>query len=179
MPDSGKGADGSMFEAMLVRALTPGPGLTKELESLGVHVARLDTAYPTPVWVKTLDAVRRHHYGAMSNPELAYRKMGKDFTAGYLDTIVGKVVLTSLSFMDTRKLLERAPSYMRMGRTDMDVTHLPISEHEAKLRFSDPFAVDPGFPLGIFDLLFERMKLKVAVRAEKRAPGDFDLVFTW
>ncbi len=178
MGEADKGADGSMFEAMLVRALTPNPGLSAELATLGVDPNRLDTAYPTPVWVKTLEAVRRHHYGAMST-ELAYRRIGKDFAAGYLNTIVGKVLLAALSFMSPRRFLERAPSYMHMGRRDLDVSLESVSDHEGRLRFKDPFGVPPGFPMGIFDEAFERMKSKVSVRVETRAPGDFDLVFSW
>ena len=168
-----------MFEALLVRALTPNEALLQELATLGVNPKSLETLYPTPTWVKVLDAVRRHHYGAVKNAEQAYRKMGKDFTAGYLDTLIGKVLLAAISFMNTKKLLERAPSYMRMGRKDMLVTFVPGGERDARLRFSDPFAVNEGFPTGIFDEIFGRMKTKVAISSECRAPGDFDLVFNW
>jgi len=168
-----------MFEALLVRALTPNAGLAAELTQLGVNLKSLETLYPTPVWVKVLDATRRHHYGAIANTEQAYRKLGKDFCAGYLDTLIGRVILTTLSFMNPRRLLERAPSYMRMGRKDMGVTWVPEGERGGRLRYSDPFHVDAGFPLGIFDEIFGRMKSKVAIQVERRSQGEFDLVFSW
>ncbi|MFT3837598.1 MAG: DUF2378 family protein [Myxococcaceae bacterium] len=174
-----KGADGSMFEALLVRALKPNPALSAELGQLGVNLKSLDTLYPTAVWVKVLDAVRRHHYGAIANVEQAYRKIGKDFCAGYLDTLIGRVILAGVSFMNPRRLLERAPSYMRMGRKDMAVSWIAEGDHAGRLRYSDPFHVNAGFPLGIFDEVFGRMGSKVAVAVEHRSVGEFDLVFSW
>lgn len=168
-----------MFEALLVRALKPNATLTAELTKLGVNLKSLDTLYPTPVWVKVLDAVRRNHYGAIANVEAAYRQIGKDFCAGYLDTLIGRVILAGVSFMNPRRLLERAPSYMRMGRKDMAVTWVPESDHAGRLRYSDPFHVNAGFPLGIFDEVFDRMGSNVKVAVEHRSQGEFDLVFSW
>ena len=37
------------------------------------------------------------------------------------------------------------------------MTFVPGGEREGRLRFSDPFGVNEGFPTGIFDEIFERM----------------------
>jgi uncharacterized protein (TIGR02265 family) len=174
-----KGADGSMFEALLVRALKPNPSLLADLTTLGVNLKSLDTLYPTQTWVKVLDAVRRHHYGMVANVEAAYRQIGKDFCAGYLDTLIGRVIMAAMVFMNPRRLLERAPSYMKIGRKDMQVTWMPEGDRAGRLRYSDPFFVNAGFPLGIFDEVFDRMGSNVKVTVEHRSQGEFDLVFSW
>ncbi len=172
-----RGADGSLFEA-IARAHRPDAALTEKLSELGVDLGRLEINYRAPVWAQALELFRAARYPALP-AEQGYRRLGFDFAQSYSQTMVGALLIATLPLLGPARLLHRWPRFVRMGRTDVTLTVTESGPNAISVHSIDPARVPAAFNLGIFDYVFERMKVKVTMQVEREA-GDEALVhYRW
>ncbi len=168
---------GSQFEGMFVRALQPQGAFLEELRGLGYDPQKPEPAYPTDVWIKSLEVAQRHRYPRLS-PSQGLRQLGRDFVNGFLDTLVGKVIGVGLPLLGPVRALKRLPSYVTTTRTDVTVEVVVEGDRRVRMRVADPFPI-PEFFAGIVEVGLERAGVKAAVTTEAAGDGRYDMVASW
>lgn len=172
-------AQGSMFEALFTRALTPEGEFLAALREAGFDPQKPRAEYPTEVWVKALEIARKHVF-PNETPQVAYRKIGRRFTDGFLSTLAGKVVLVALPFMNPASFMKRMPRYLQMGRNDMSMeVEVQETNRTATAHLTDPFAVPPDFMAGILEVGLEKLKASGGVQVRVVDPRHYVLELHW
>jgi uncharacterized protein (TIGR02265 family) len=171
-------AQGSMFEALFVRALKPQGAFAEELRGLGYDPARAQPQYPTEVWVACLGAARRHVHGGLETGP-AYRALGQAFVQSFLDTLAGKVVAVALPLLGPEGLLKRIPRYLTMGRSDLSWELRSAEPRHWVGRLRDPYEVPADFLGGIIEVLMARLHSPATLRVLPQGPGLSDLDIRW
>ncbi|MFZ5445359.1 MAG: DUF2378 family protein [Myxococcota bacterium] len=171
----------SMFEALFDRRLKPDGSFAEELKTAGYDAARAEPTYPTELWVRCLEIARRHRFAELSDQE-AYRRIGREFSEGFLETLVGRIVGVALPFMSPRTFVRRLANYLRLGRSDTDlIFDLKRDEPGAiDAVVHNPSAVPGDFVAAIIDAAFARLEVKngtVVVRQD--GPYDYHLEIRW
>lgn len=170
----------SMFEALFDRRLRPEGAFAAELREAGYDQTRAVQRYPTEVWTRCLEIARRHRWPDAPRPE-AYRQLGREFTLGYLETPVGRLVGVALPLMSPRSLLERFASYLRLGREDANLTFelVEVTCAGARAVVHNPAAVPGTFVAGMIEVAFERMGRQGRVEIAQQTPTDYELRARW
>lgn len=172
-------AQGSMFEALFNRGLHPEGAFADALREVGYDVLHPRPEYPTPVWVKALEVARRHAF-PQDSVAAAYRKLGRQFTDGFLSTLAGKVVAVALPFMNAESFLKRMPRYMQLGRSDVSMeVELQPGGRAARARLVDPFGVPAEFMAGVLEVGLEKVRSPGRVEATTLDATRYELALTW
>ena len=88
--------------------------LLAEAKSLGVDFDHLLPAYPLQTWESLMQKVGDTLYRDVP-PELRFRRMGRDFLNGYLETLLGKAILATAKLLGPRRTLERMARNFQTG----------------------------------------------------------------
>lgn len=170
----------SMFEALFDRRLKPEGAFREALIGAGYDTDKPRPKYPTSVWVTCLELTRLARYGALSTEE-AYRAIGREFTEGFLQTLVGRLVGVALPLMQPRSFLNRLERYFKMGREDggirYDMTELE-PEH-AHIEVVNPAGVPGDFVAGLIDVAFMRLTRSWTVTVTQRTNIHYSLDVRW
>jgi uncharacterized protein (TIGR02265 family) len=167
----------SQFEGMFVRALQPQGAFLEELRRLGYDPQKPEPAYPTELWIKSLEVAQRHRYPGTA-PSQCLRQLGRDFARGFLDTLVGKVIGVGLPLLGPVRALKRLPSYVTTTRNDVSVAVVAEADRRIRMRVADPFPV-PEFFAGIIEVGLERAGVQATVTTENAKAGHYDMVASW
>lgn len=155
-------ASGTMFEGLfrLALAVRPDSPFADDLRAVGFDVAAIKSSYDKDVWTAALDVACRHCY---PNEEryVAWRRLGRDFVNGYLETMVGRLIGVVLPLTSPRRFLDNVPAFVRTGtsgvQTDVDVN---LAARTARLTFDGPHVGSSSLMAGVIEVCFERMKVK-------------------
>jgi uncharacterized protein (TIGR02265 family) len=169
-----------MFEALFDRRLKPTGEFAAELRAAGYDAAQALPKYPTEVWTRCLELARRHRWPQASQAE-AYRQLGREFSQGFLETLVGRLVNAAIPFMSPQSFLNRLASYFRMGREDSGLSFDVVERTAASARVEvhNPAAVPGTFVAGIVEIALERMKRQGTVEVLQKSPTDYELLVRW
>lgn len=170
----------SMFEALFDRRLKPTGAFLEELKAAGYDALHAQTKYPTEVWTKCLSVARRHRWGELSEAD-AFRHIGREFTIGFLETIVGRFVGAAIPFMSAESFLNRLASYFRMGREDSRLAFdiVERGKGSARIIVHNPAAVPGSFVAGMIDVAFERIGTPGSVEVLQQSATDYELLVRW
>jgi uncharacterized protein (TIGR02265 family) len=170
----------SMFEALFERRLKPTGAFREALVSAGYDGANAKPKYPTEVWTRCLGVARAHRYAELSEQE-AWRQIGREFTLGFLETLVGRLVAVAIPLMSPDSFLNRLATWFRMGREDEGLTFDVVERGVgvARIVVHNPAAVGGGFVAGMIEIGFERLERAHSVEVLQSSPVDYELRVRW
>lgn len=170
----------SMFEALFDRRLKPVGDFARELLAAGYDPAHATPKYPTEVWTRCLEIARQHRWPELSRPE-AFRLIGREFSEGFLETIVGRLVGAAVPFMSPQSFLNRLSTYFRMGREDTGLSFEIVDQTPSACRIEvhNPSEVPGTFVAGMIEVALERLARKGSVEVLQKTPRDYELVVRW
>ena len=170
-------AQGSMFEALFVRALKPQGAFAEALRAVGYDPAHPKAEYPTRVWVDSLEVARVHTFAALPR-EAGYRALGRAFSDGFLLTLAGKIIAVTIPFLKPETALRNMPRYIRMGRSDLAL-ELTVERGFARGVFRDPFCTPGDFLGGVLEVGLRKLNVEPKVAVVQRNPHEAELEVRW
>jgi uncharacterized protein (TIGR02265 family) len=150
-----------MFEGLFRLALDvrPDSAFADELRAVGFDLRDLKSRYDKDVWTASLDVAARHQYPELER-YVAWRQLGRDFIAGYFETMIGRLIAVVLPLTSPERFLQNVPAFVRTGTsgvtTDVD---LNADARTATLTFDGPHAGSSALMAGVVEVCFERMKV--------------------
>lgn len=154
----------SMFEGLFTRALHVQEPLRARLAACGYDVARPKPKYPVDLWEQCVDVAIAELTPAAPREE-AWVVMGRRFIEGYFQTLVGKLIATSLPFLTARSFVNRVPRFMSTGLEGTEASVSWADERHVTLTIRGPRAISASFMTGILAVCFERMKVQPVTMA--------------
>ncbi len=169
-----------MFEALFERRLKPEGDFARALRDAGYDPTRYSANYPTLVWTRCLEVTRVHRYAELSIDD-AYRCIGREFTEGYLGTLMGRMISVTLPLMTPDSFVRRLNSYLRMARSDESLTFDVTWEGPGRIdaRVHNPAAVPGTFVAGLIDAAMSRFGVTWSVEVQQQTPTDYELRVRW
>jgi len=170
----------SMFEALFDRRLKPTGTFAERLKQAGYDAEKAEPKYPTEVWKRCLEVAREEVWPQLPM-EQAYRAIGVEFTRGFLDTLVGKLITVALPFMSPLGFLQKLQSYFRMGRNDTGLVFEIVESGDgfARCHVHNPAMVHGEFVAGIVQVAMEKLSVDYTVEVQHQSPTDYDLTVRW
>lgn len=170
--------DYAVFEGMFRRALRlePASPLAEKLREVGFDLKSPKGRYPTTVWKATLDVAARHLYPHLA-PADGHRELGRQFTAGFFETIVGKVIGSIIPFLGTDRMMARMPKFASMATSGVTLETVHESEKVWRLKYQSRHAT-PEFMAGALEGGVAKTKVPVKVEIQNRREDGFDIVIT-
>jgi uncharacterized protein (TIGR02265 family) len=149
----------------------------RELKAIGVDASR-PTELGAEVWIKLLHATARRLSPGKSEAD-ALEDLGREQLRGYVESLVGKALLTVLRLSGPRRALLRTMESYRTADNATRVTSVERGPTQIDLEFSSDF----GVPTYVKGLLSETMILLRAkaptVTFEKTAAGATVFSVSW
>lgn len=136
--------ENGLFEGLFVRALDAQGPLEQELRERGFDRRRPRARYTSQVFRDCLEVARRHRYPDLT-PAEGLRALGRDFIAGFRQTILGSVMTAALPLLGPRSMLTKVPARLQRLRSDMIVTVEQRSPDDFVLTAQDPQPVGDFF----------------------------------
>jgi uncharacterized protein (TIGR02265 family) len=169
-----------MFEALFVRRLAPTGPFAAELKAAGYDLEAPQLKYPTEIWVRCLELARKHRWLGAPERE-AYRQLGREFAAGFLETSSGQLIAVALPHMTPESWLSRLASYFKIGREDTGLLFDVVESREgfSRVTVHNPAEVPGSFVAGIVEVGFERLRKPVAIDVTHASRADYELVVRW
>jgi len=170
--------DYAVFEGMFRRALRlePASALAEKLREVGFDLKSPKGRYSTAVWKASLDVAARHQYPALPLND-GHRELGRLFTAGFFETIVGKVIGSIIPFLGTDRMMARMPKFASMATSGVTLETFRESEKVWRLRYTSRNA-SPDFMAGALEGGVAKTKVPVSVEIQNRRDDGFDIVIT-
>jgi uncharacterized protein (TIGR02265 family) len=182
MPSAGtipaETTDYAVFEGMYRRALrleSTSP-LTEKLKEVGFDLKSPKGRYPTTVWRACLDATAKFQYPRLTLSE-GHRELGRLFTAGFFETIVGKVIGSIIPFLGTDRMMARMPKFASMATSGVTLETVCEGEKVWRLKYRSRNA-SPEFMAGAIEGGVAKTKVPVKVEIQNRRDEGFDIVIT-
>lgn len=148
-------AQGSLFEALFLRAF-PAEGLyAAELRHAGFDPTHPEAAYTPSVWAACVRIARQHAFPALPD-EQAYRALGGPFAEAFLQTIAGRIVAVAMPLLPMASLVSRFGQYLQLGRSDMHVEVQPVDTQHYAIELDDVAGVHGAFMAGIIEHALRR-----------------------
>jgi uncharacterized protein (TIGR02265 family) len=169
--------EASLFEGLFQRALRPDLPFIEELKTVGFDLRNLKPRYPTRVWRESLEIARRRVYPSLPVEE-GYRALGRRFSEGFFETIIGRFISVAFPMIGPAGMLKMAPRNVRAGRRDVDVVPVQEGERRWRITFKDR-TPSPDFIAGLVESTGRRTGVHMVVTVENRSPEGYDLVATW
>jgi uncharacterized protein (TIGR02265 family) len=182
MPSAGtipaETTDYAVFEGMFRRALRlePTSPLAEKLREVGFDLKSPKGRYPIAVWRAALDAAAKHQYPNLPSPE-GHRELGRLFTAGFFETIVGKVIGSIIPFLGTDRMMARMPKFASMATSGVTLETFREGEKVWRLKYKSRHA-SPDFMAGALEGGVAKTKVPVRVDIQNRHEDGFDIVIT-
>jgi len=169
-----------MFEALFDRRLKPDGAFARALADAGYQPSTARPTYPTAVWVRCLEVAREHRFADLPRAE-AYRRIGREFSEGFLETLSGKLLGVALGFMTPARYVRRLATYFRLGRDDDDLTMELVRDEPGAIdaEVHNPAAVPGGFVAGMIDAAFARFGVTWTIDVEQRTETDYRRRIRW
>lgn len=169
----------SVMEGLFVRGLHADGKLAEGLLELGYDIRKPELNYSILTWQRGVNLARQELFGHMSDDE-AYRLLGRKLVAGFLETLVGRVVAVALPMIGPARVVDRLPRYLAMmGRDDLEVTITTVTERSRRIYFPDRYN-RPEFFAGALEVALERASARqFLVTVEERTPEGYRLFLRW
>src|ERR1700722_17509404 len=126
--------DGSVFEALFAKGLTPDPSLQQKLASSGYDARHPAAAYPPEVMDRCLNVSATHLFPGAPTPE-AHRAIGHRFTQGNLKTLIGRAIAGVFPLIGPDQVLARIAKSWRVGQNFGHVRLLPIDRGQYEFEY--------------------------------------------
>src|SRR5262245_35964957 len=126
---SAETTDYAVFEGLFRRALHVDPNgpLAEELRQVGFDLRAPKGRYPSAVWQSALDVAAKHHYPKLTVDQ-GHRELGRLFTAGFFETIVGKVIGSIIPFLGNDRMMARMPKFAAMATSGISLEAIKEGE---------------------------------------------------
>lgn len=162
----------SLFEGLFIKALEPKGAFREALRQKGFDVDHRLPRYPATVWVNCVDVAAGELYPKRSR-EAAWEVLGEHFIEGYFQTLIGRMIGSTLPFLSPRTFLMRAPRFISTGLENA-VTQLTWEdERTARLVVLGSGELAGHLMAGVFRRVFIRMNLN-GVQLVPRVIGPLD-----
>src|SRR3954471_25033296 len=160
--------DYAVLEGLFRRALhvEPTSALAEALRGVGFDLKAPKGRYPGQVWKAALDVAAAHQFPALA-PEEAHRELGRLFTAGFFETIVGKVIGSIIPFLGTDRMMARMPKFAAMATSGVSLETVRESEKQWRVRYTSRHA-SPDFMAGALEGGVAKTKVPVKVEIQNR-----------
>ena len=139
----------SLFKGLGAR-LTP--ALKHAVRELGVDLdKRLLPAYPKSVWVRVVDEVAR-----IVSPQLevgeAHRQLGHAISAGFADSVMGRLMAPGVRLMGVRRVMLRLPKNLTMSNNFMRVTATETGPRSIRVEMNEAIPSE-AFLCGVIEAI--------------------------
>lgn len=177
-PNPAETTDYAVFEGMFRRALRlePASPLAEKLREVGFDLKAPKGRYPTTVWKATLDVAAKHQYPHLALTD-GHRELGRLFTAGFFETIVGKVIGSIIPFLGTDRMIARMPKFASMATSGVTLETAREGEKVWRLKYTSRNA-SPEFMAGALEGGVAKTKVPVRVEIQNRRDDGFDILIT-
>lgn len=160
--------EGSSFEAMFVRSLSPKGAFLEELQRAGFDPARMQPRYPTELWHRCLEIARKHVHPDLK-PEQGMRELGTLFMKGYYATIIGKVVSAAMPLLGLERTLARVPRAWQASQPTLGFDLEKEAPGQWRIVLREP-GIIPDFCAGMLEAGAEPVGVPVKVEVLERGP---------
>lgn len=160
-------------EALFARALRSRmpEACVRELREAGLDLSKpLRPQYPEAEYELHIRIARRHLFPDLADPE-AYRRMGRLFVSGYLETTIGAALKVLLRMLGPERNLARMPGYFEGGTSYVRASGERHGPGDWTLRVSD-VAGFPTFTQGSLEETMHLSGVRDATVAFERDPAD-------
>jgi uncharacterized protein (TIGR02265 family) len=164
------------LESLFVRGLHADGPFTEILREVGYDIEDPLASYPRSVWRASLEVARHYYYEHLSYEE-SYRELGRKFAAGFVDSVLGRMLASMVPLLGPERVMTLLPYYIAVARPDITVKVKPITERRWRLEFTGPHPI-PDFAAGIVEAGMRLANVEPHVQTAER-PVGFDLVVTW
>lgn len=171
-------AQGSMFEGLYARVLKPTGAFKEDLRLAGFDVSAIRPEYAMQVWVDCLDVTARHKHPGLERFE-AWRRIGRDFITGFLETIAGRLVAVALPFMSPKGFVTKAPRFMRLGVKELESSVEWLSPTHGVVTLEGPHEGAGFLTAGVVEVCLERLKVKPVITAKVLGGASSQLDVSW
>lgn len=162
----------TMFEGLYARALRPTGAFKEALRAKGYDLDHQKPSYPLAVWAACLDVSAGELYPGESRAA-AWQQLGRRFIEGYFQTLVGRLIATTLPFMSAKLFLGRVPRFMTTGLEGADAQLEWHDAHRVTLSIRGVHELSAAVMAGVLAGSFERMRIS-AVKLEPRSLTGLD-----
>ena len=169
---------GSMFEGLFQRAVTPTGVFRDELRTADFDLDKVQPEYPDEVWATCLKVAAKHLHPLLPY-ERAERELGRTFSRGFQKTLVGQVLTAVLPHLSREGTIDRVAKWVGVGSKQLS---MEVTERAPKLRTlrmtTSGVTPHPYLMAGIVeDMLAGLPPPKVEVTGVR--PDGYDLRVTW
>jgi uncharacterized protein (TIGR02265 family) len=171
-------AQGSMFEGLYGRVLKPTGAFKADLLGAGFDVSAIQPEYPMQVWVDCLDITARHKHPGVERYE-AWRRIGRDFITGFLETIAGRLVAVALPFLSPKGFLTRAPRFLRLGVRELESSVEWLTPTHGVVTLNGPHEGASALTAGVVEVCLERLKVTPTITARSLGGTASQFEVTW
>ncbi len=171
-------AQGSMFEGLYGRVLKPSGAFKDELLRAGFDVSAIRPEYPMQVWVDCLDVTARHKHPGVERFE-AWRRIGRDFITGFLDTIAGRLVAVALPFLSPKGFVTKVPRFMRLGVKELEASVEWRAPTHGVVTLNGPHEGAGFLTAGVVEVCLERLKVKPTITPKVLGGTSSQLEVSW
>ncbi|PTL77790.1 DUF2378 family protein [Vitiosangium sp. GDMCC 1.1324] len=175
---SGRATQGSFFEGLFIRSLKAGGAFADSLKACGYDLREPKALYPIEVWNAALEVAWRHCYPGWDR-ESAYRELGLQLCAGFLQTWMGKVVDMSLPMLGPDRLIARIPNLLALDTFRYDVRVLPLGWRQYRVSIRNDPDAKPDLIAGLLEGGLRRTGVNPTVTVTLRSGRDFDVDVSW
>ncbi|MBI5543933.1 MAG: DUF2378 family protein [Deltaproteobacteria bacterium] len=126
----------SLFEG-LFGELKPTGAFADELKAAGWDPAKMQIAYPDPVWGACVRCACRHVHPNLSE-EQAERELGRTWIRGFGRTLTGRLALAVLPALSGEKFIDYIPKIVRLVSSAMTMEIVAREEKARLVRFTTP-----------------------------------------
>ncbi len=170
--------EGSLFEALFVKALKPTGAFADELLVLGVDVKSIAARYESEQWVKAQLLAAKYAFGHLPEAK-AHRMVGRALLEGFLKTLVGRLIEVAIPFMNPQQFLLRAPRFMRMGSPSEVVTATVVDDTHVQLTVRPRIGTHAAAYAGVLEVGLERLNCIADVQVASDSPEHIELLAGW
>jgi uncharacterized protein (TIGR02265 family) len=162
----------SLFEGLFVRALQPSGSFKDRLREKGFDLSRMQPKYPIQVWLDCVDVANSEVHPELSRPD-AWVAIGDRFVEGYFQTLVGRMIATTLPFLSAKTFVGRSPRFISTGLEGVQQELKWENEKTALLSIRGGGELAGHLLVGVCHNVYRRMKIH-GVRLEPRSLGGLD-----
>lgn len=169
--------NGAVVEGLFVRALKADGAFADELRTVGIDVRRLQGEYPATAYRQGLAVAAKHVCPGLSEPD-AHRELGRRFTDGFLNTILGAVMGGALSVLGPDLVMKRIPKALALNRGNVQAEAIKEGDKAWRLKSSNPGSL-PYFIAGALEVFFRRIKVEPTIQVMSARDDGFEMRITW
>jgi uncharacterized protein (TIGR02265 family) len=162
----------SLFEGLFVRALQPTGTFRDRLRDKGFDLSRMQPKYSIHVWIDCVDIAISEVHPTLSRAD-GWAAIGDRFVEGYFQTLVGRMIATTLPFLSAKSFVGRSPRFISTGLEGVQQQLTWENEKTALLSIRGGGELAGHLLVGVCRNVYRRMKIE-GVRLEPRALGGLD-----